>query len=682
MIENLLNHVHNYIQAHPHIGGLFAFLVAFAESLPLIGTIIPGSITMTFIGILVGRGALGFSTTLLLAFLGAFAGDVIGFWIGKRYGQRISNMWPFRKNPKWLLLGEQFIKKHGGKSIIIGRFIGPTRSSMPLIAGLLKMRWSNFIIATIPSAILWALAYLLPGVLIGAISLVLPKEIATSFTIISLVIIIFMWLIFWAIQRFFVFIAATINRLIDRAWEQLNRHHSSKFIIRMITNQNHPEDHHQLTLLFLAVISFILFLVLIINAGLHVGLYRLNAPIFHFFQSLNHHGANKFFIVITALGYNIIIAAIIILLAIYLVIRRQWYTFWHVIGLTLLTFCAIGFFKIFFYSPRPTGVMYFALSSSFPSGHSCLSVSILGFLTFLIAQCLAKKWHWIPYTIGSVIIFLVCLSRLYLGAHWFTDVIASIFLGFTLLFLAIISYRRQQPVYGRRSIFLVAILLSILIPWAGSAIVHYHRDMNRYMPYYPNQKISMIDWWNNPASYLPTYRLSRFGNPIQPFNMQWADQVEHIKEVLLKQGWHVGNIREDIKSLPRPLMPKTNTQPIVLFPQLYRGKLPVLFMTRHAENHTTIELRLWQTGTSFIDNSLPLLIGSVNYHLPTGKTLQALRPSLQISLLRGAGLNELSENITADYTWKIVKVNLSRIPRKIELLHWNQEILIVKPKGY
>ena len=176
MIQHYLNIINHYMELHPHMGIVFAFVVALAESLPLIGTIIPGSITMTAIGILVGRNIIPGLPALFWATIGALVGDTVGFWIGKYFNDDLRKIWPFRKHPKWLTKGEAFFTKHGGKSILIGRFVGPARSSVPLIAGLLKMNWGRFFLAAVPSAFLWAVAYMVPGVLIGAISLELPKE--------------------------------------------------------------------------------------------------------------------------------------------------------------------------------------------------------------------------------------------------------------------------------------------------------------------------------------------------------------------------------------------------------------------------------------------------------------------------------------------------------------------------
>ncbi|MFW0011397.1 MAG: DedA family protein [Coxiella endosymbiont of Dermacentor nuttalli] len=85
MIEHYLTQISHYLQAHVYMGIFFAFLISFTESLPLIGTIIPGSVTMSIIGILVGRGMISLNATLSWAAAGALFGDTVGFFIGKYY---------------------------------------------------------------------------------------------------------------------------------------------------------------------------------------------------------------------------------------------------------------------------------------------------------------------------------------------------------------------------------------------------------------------------------------------------------------------------------------------------------------------------------------------------------------------------------------------------------------------
>src|SRR3989344_4714702 len=95
-----------FLHAHPYWGMVFAFLISFGESLPLIGTVIPGSITMTAVGALIGSGILPGWPTIFCGVIGAFIGDLLGFEIGTRFGSRLENIWPFRKHRKLLTVGQ------------------------------------------------------------------------------------------------------------------------------------------------------------------------------------------------------------------------------------------------------------------------------------------------------------------------------------------------------------------------------------------------------------------------------------------------------------------------------------------------------------------------------------------------------------------------------------------------
>lgn len=680
MVEHYLELFQNYVISHPYFGGLFAFLVAFAESLPLLGTIIPGSITMTFIGILVGRNILPFSSTLFLATIGALAGDMIGFWIGKHFNERLHTMWPFKKRPKWLAMGHAFFEKHGGKSIVIGRFIGPTRSSVPLFAGLLKMRWPNFIIAAIPSAFLWAIAYLVPGVIIGAISLSLPKGQATTFSLIGLAVIVLLWLVFWAIQRFFVYIASHINRWIDSLWNWLNRHHSSRFVIRLITNQQNPLDHNQLTIVLLAILSALLFIVTFTNVIFHVGIFDGNHPTFYFLQTLRNHHADKFAIVMTLLGDKITILAISVLVGIYCILRRQWYVFWHLFIVMLLAFGGVYIFKHVYFSPRPTGFLIVAPNSSFPSGHSTLSLCLFGFLSYLSSLLLEKKWRWIPYTLGSIIIILIMFSRLYLGAHWLCDILGATFLGFFILLMVVTSFRRRQPNAKHPITWLIAVSIAISIPWVVIATTEFHHSMYRYTPYYPSQYVKTERWWEDPTHYAPTFRLSRFGHPIQPFNIQWLGNISNIHTTLLKNGWHNASSKTNLKNALQRFASKAPESHLAFLRQLYHGKGPTLFMIKtFGPNKNLIELRLWKTGLIFSDD-LTLYIGSINYHKPAPSLIN-LQPRNQISLAHGAGTIELLEGIAESYEAKNFKPKHLLLTNKIKRLNWNQYVTLIQPSS-
>jgi undecaprenyl-diphosphatase len=155
--------VQDWIVLNPHWAGLFVFLISMCESLAVIGLFIPGLVMMGIIGGLVSAGVLEIGPTLLYAILGAIAGDGISYYIGRRFKHHLPYYWPFRRFPQWLDRGKKFFIDHGQKSIVIGRFVGPVRPFIPVVAGMMSMRPRNFLMANVISAIIWAPIYMLPG---------------------------------------------------------------------------------------------------------------------------------------------------------------------------------------------------------------------------------------------------------------------------------------------------------------------------------------------------------------------------------------------------------------------------------------------------------------------------------------------------------------------------------------
>src|SRR5690606_16353625 len=106
---------------------------------------------------------------------GAVAGDALSFWLGRHFKGSLRQMWPVSRHPQLVQSGERFFQHHGGKSIFFGRFVGPIRAIIPLVAGMLNMKPGHFLVFNIVSALLWAPVYILPGYLTGAtIHLELP----------------------------------------------------------------------------------------------------------------------------------------------------------------------------------------------------------------------------------------------------------------------------------------------------------------------------------------------------------------------------------------------------------------------------------------------------------------------------------------------------------------------------
>jgi len=95
LFEEYIHPLINWLQTNPHWALSITFLISLSESLAIIGSIVPGSVTMTAIGILAGSGIMRIDFTLLAATLGAIAGDSISYALGYFYSERLLFMWLF-----------------------------------------------------------------------------------------------------------------------------------------------------------------------------------------------------------------------------------------------------------------------------------------------------------------------------------------------------------------------------------------------------------------------------------------------------------------------------------------------------------------------------------------------------------------------------------------------------------
>jgi membrane protein DedA with SNARE-associated domain len=147
--------------------GLIVFLIAFLETLLLVGFFFPGSVALVAIGGLISTGTLELWPTLLWAYAGAVIGDNISFWIGVYFQEPLKRSSLYARHVEAFHKGEQFFQKYGIYSVALGRFIGPIRAVIPAIAGSMGMSGKVFFIVNVFSALIWAPAYILPGLLFG-----------------------------------------------------------------------------------------------------------------------------------------------------------------------------------------------------------------------------------------------------------------------------------------------------------------------------------------------------------------------------------------------------------------------------------------------------------------------------------------------------------------------------------
>ena len=154
-----------FVRVHEAWAAPVVFCLAFGESLAFFSLVIPAWAALVGIGGLIGLTGIDFWSIWVAGSLGAAFGDWLSYWIGHTFKSTIARAWPLSHYPDLLPRGERFIHAYGVYAIFMGRFFGPLRASVPLVAGILAMRWWSFQIANFTSAFVWALVLLAPGTL-------------------------------------------------------------------------------------------------------------------------------------------------------------------------------------------------------------------------------------------------------------------------------------------------------------------------------------------------------------------------------------------------------------------------------------------------------------------------------------------------------------------------------------
>lgn len=142
-------------------------VLAFFESLVIIGLFVPAIATMVAVGGLIGAGIIDPIPVFGCAVLGAVLGDWTSYSLGRFIGPAIYRHRWLNGHHLAFARARLFFRRYGFLSILIGRFLGPIRSTVPVVAGVVKMPHGPFQMANILSAILWVPALLLPGYFAG-----------------------------------------------------------------------------------------------------------------------------------------------------------------------------------------------------------------------------------------------------------------------------------------------------------------------------------------------------------------------------------------------------------------------------------------------------------------------------------------------------------------------------------
>jgi membrane-associated protein len=149
------------------------FMVIFCETGLVVTPILPGDSLLFALGAFAAHGALNIEILLILLCIAAIAGDTVNYSIGHYIGPKVFHYQDSRFFKKeYLLRTHQFYEKHGGKTIVIARFVPIIRTFAPFVAGIGAMKYSKFILYNICGGISWICLFLLGGYFFGGMPIV------------------------------------------------------------------------------------------------------------------------------------------------------------------------------------------------------------------------------------------------------------------------------------------------------------------------------------------------------------------------------------------------------------------------------------------------------------------------------------------------------------------------------
>lgn len=196
-MQALIDQIVLFIQNNQSWAGLVIFIMAFGESLFVLGIFIPATVLLFATGTLIATGVLDAGPILFWGICGAIVGDALSFWLGRWMGPKVLRHRYLNSYRRKVARARLFFYRYGFLAVLIARFLGPLRCFIPTVAGVMGMPELRFQIANIISAILWLPALLAPGYLASlSVEALKQGQHANIYSLVGLTVIaIIVWLV-------------------------------------------------------------------------------------------------------------------------------------------------------------------------------------------------------------------------------------------------------------------------------------------------------------------------------------------------------------------------------------------------------------------------------------------------------------------------------------------------------
>jgi len=169
---DVLLHVDKYLNGIAAAYGAWTyfilFLIIFCETGLVVTPFLPGDSLLFATGALCGGGVLNPNAIFILLVTAAFTGDNLNYWIGRRVGPAVFTREKTRFLKKeHLLKAHAFYERHGGKTVILARFVPIVRTFSPFVAGIARMPYPRFLAYSITGAVVWVSLFVYTGYFFG-----------------------------------------------------------------------------------------------------------------------------------------------------------------------------------------------------------------------------------------------------------------------------------------------------------------------------------------------------------------------------------------------------------------------------------------------------------------------------------------------------------------------------------
>jgi len=562
MIQDLLNSIIKALAYSQFLTLFVITLLYFVESVVAIGALIPGALLTFFLGFLASSNYIDPYLIISLAIASAFLGEALSFYLGRKGSGLFSKQSGLFAQTN-LDRGEDFFKKHGAKSVIIGRFIAPLKILIPFIAGVSGMKRGKFLLLNLLSVAAWVFFYFYLGFFFGAAwdTVKLWTTRAELLGLAAFTLFIF----FYALERVLIKRGPQFFALAKSLWLSVAGAIAENPEVKKIVTRfprffaflNRRIDRKNFfglpfTLLAIAFIYLLFQLFGVVEAIYNYSaIIQIDRRLESLASAFRHLALVKIFIWFTMLGRTQIIILFTLGASVifWLKSRKDFLLPLWVALVGSEAFVYLG--KILVHRSRPAESVYFESSFSFPSGHATAAAAFFGFMLYFCWKTMASWRRRLQLSFFIILLItLIGASRIYLGVHYLSDVLAGFLLGGLWLLIGISihawqSFRRTAPPsqpQPKAKLLTAAVLIIMLTGYLGFSFIEW-----------PKITLAGLEETHEPvvasnmlASFID-YNLSRYsemlnGSPQEPLSFViYAKDDSEVDRIFNQAGWYAAD---------------------------------------------------------------------------------------------------------------------------------------------